>query len=126
MMRDSGMWSMQSPSKRKCKATPHLFNFFSSAWFLQLSFFRLAGKDEAEAEANMTDSSTISSATGLSSASSNNGLQLQTILNSSDDSPHRFSSASATSAGTPPSARHSNHQVFPEDPFDNRSLIAVF
>lgn len=65
MMRDSGMWSMQSPSKH---------------------------------------SSTVSSATGYSTVSSNNGLQLQTILNS-DDSPNRFSSASATSAGTPASAR---------------------
>lgn len=93
MMRDSGMWSMQSPSKRK-------FSLPSSDC------------DSPQCSIASPDSSTVSSATGYSAVSSNNGLQLQTILNS-DDSSNRFSSASATSAGTPASARMSNNHSHP-------------
>ncbi|KAI9662096.1 MAG: hypothetical protein M1831_002792 [Alyxoria varia] len=74
MMRDSGMWSMQSPSKHSSTLSSSGFSGFS--------------------------------------ATSSNGLQLQTILNS-DDSPNRFSSASAASAGTPASARLSSQANVP-------------
>ena len=101
MMRDSGMWSMQSPSKRKCKHVPSTF------------------VPEA-ANTCQIDSSTISSGT-YSTISTSNGLQLQTILNA-EDSPHRFSSTSAASTGTPASTRIS-HQSHPL-PSLNRTITS--
>lgn len=65
------------------------------------------------------DSSTVSSATGYSNISGSNNLQLKTILNS-DDTPHRFSSASAASGSAPASTRYS-HPSHPL-PALNRSL----